>query len=135
MRPALITLVKLRVSVMHSAEAAFALTSVRNQTEVEATSMSFSFRKSFRLGPARINLSKSGLGISTNTTGATVGVGTRGSYGFKGLSFRKRISGPSANSGTSPNLSTGEAIVVGFALLGAGVVVVAAVAVLVWLIT
>lgn len=37
-------------------------------------------RKSFGLGPLRLNLSKSGLGYSLGVRGARIGVGPRGSY-------------------------------------------------------
>ena len=38
--------------------------------------MGFFFRKSFRIGPIRLNLSKSGLDISAGVKGAHIGVGT-----------------------------------------------------------
>lgn len=40
--------------------------------------MSFFIRKSFRLGPVRLNLSKGGIGFSTGVTGARLGVTSRG---------------------------------------------------------
>lgn len=51
-------------------------------------------RKSFTFGPFRINLSKSGLGISFGLTGFRVGTGPRGPYvhaGRGGLYFRKSL--------------------------------------------
>lgn len=51
-------------------------------------------RKSFTFGPFRINLSKSGLGISFGVTGFRVGTGPRGPYvhaGRGGLYFRKSL--------------------------------------------
>ncbi len=42
--------------------------------------MGFFFRKSLRLGPVRLNLSKSGVGVSGGIRGARVGIGTRGPY-------------------------------------------------------
>ena len=51
-------------------------------------------RKSFTFGPFRINLSKSGLGISFGVTGFRVGTGPRGPYvhaGRGGLYFKKSL--------------------------------------------
>ncbi len=56
--------------------------------------MGFYLRKSFRAGPVRINLSKSGFGLSAGIRGARIGTGPRGSYihaGRKGLYYRKRM--------------------------------------------
>lgn len=54
-------------------------------------------RKSFKLGPLRFNLSKSGVGVSAGVKGARVGVDARGrSYvhaGRGGLYFRRSLSG------------------------------------------
>ena len=60
--------------------------------------MGWYLRKSFRMGPLRLNLSKSGLGISAGVAGFRVGTGPRGSYvhaGRGGLYFRQRLGGPS----------------------------------------
>jgi hypothetical protein len=57
--------------------------------------MGLYLRKAFRAGPIRLNLSKSGLGISGGITGARVGIGPRGTYvhaGRKGLYYRKHMS-------------------------------------------
>jgi len=54
--------------------------------------MGFYLRKSFRAGPIRLNLSKSGLGISGGAKGARAGFGPRGAYvhgGRHGLYYRK----------------------------------------------
>lgn len=54
--------------------------------------MGFYIRKSFRAGPIRLNLSKSGLGLSAGVTGLRVGTGPRGAYvhgGRGGLYYRK----------------------------------------------
>lgn len=54
--------------------------------------MGFYIRKSFRSGPFRVNLSKSGLGFSSGFKGFRVGTGPRGSYvnaGRNGLYYRK----------------------------------------------
>lgn len=57
--------------------------------------MGLYLRKAFRAGPIRLNLSKSGLGLSGGVKGARVGVGTRGTYvhaGRHGLYYRKNLS-------------------------------------------
>lgn len=56
--------------------------------------MGFYIRKSFRAGPVRLNLSKSGLGISAGVKGLRVGSGPRGNYvhaGRGGLYYRKNL--------------------------------------------
>lgn len=40
--------------------------------------MGFYIRKSFKLGPIRFNLSKSGVGVSAGVKGARVGVNPKG---------------------------------------------------------
>ena len=40
--------------------------------------MGFRYRKSIKLGPFRLNLSKKGVGISAGVKGARIGVGPRG---------------------------------------------------------
>lgn len=40
--------------------------------------MGFNFRKSIKVGPARVNLSKSGVGFSVGTKGARVSRSARG---------------------------------------------------------
>lgn len=53
------------------------------------------FRKSKKIGPFRLNLSTSGLGISTGITGARVSVGPTGTFvhlGRNGIYYRKKIS-------------------------------------------
>ena len=61
--------------------------------------MSFYIRKGFNFGPLRLNLSRSGLGMSVGVKGARVGVGPRGSYvhlGRGGLYYRQSLGhGPS----------------------------------------
>src|SRR6266849_4502258 len=42
--------------------------------------MGFYLRKAFGFGPFRLNLSRSGLGVSFGVKGARIGVGPRGSY-------------------------------------------------------
>jgi hypothetical protein len=57
--------------------------------------MGFYLRKGFRLGPLRVNLSKSGVGMSAGVKGARVGIDAKGkSYvhaGRGGLYFRKTL--------------------------------------------
>jgi len=68
--------------------------------------MGLYLRKSFRAGPIRINLSKSGLGLSAGVKGARVGVGPRGTYlhaGRQGLYYRKHLS--SGQSGSQPSVN------------------------------
>lgn len=54
--------------------------------------MGFYFRKSKSFGPFRLNLSKSGLGLSTGIKGARLSFGPRGTYvnmGSGGLYYRR----------------------------------------------
>lgn len=59
--------------------------------------MTFFLRKSFRLGPLRLNLSKRGLGASVGVKGARVGVDAQGKEyvagGRFGLYYRERLRG------------------------------------------
>ena len=51
-------------------------------------------RKAFSFGPFRLNLSKSGLGLSFGVTGFRIGTGPKGPYihaGRGGLYFRKSL--------------------------------------------
>ena len=60
--------------------------------------MGFSFRKSIKLGPLRVNLSKSGIGLSAGVRGARVSKGPRGTYlnvGTGGVQYRKKLDGTS----------------------------------------
>ncbi|HZY79287.1 MAG TPA: DUF4236 domain-containing protein [Cyclobacteriaceae bacterium] len=64
--------------------------------------MPWYFRKSFKLGAFRINLSKSGIGASVGIKGARVSAGPRGTYlnlGTNGLYYRKRLDTPGERSG------------------------------------
>jgi DnaJ-domain-containing protein 1 len=61
-----------------------------------ATNMSFYIRKSVSFGPLRVNLSKSGIGLSAGVRGARISTGPRGTYinmGRNGLYYRQRIDG------------------------------------------
>ncbi len=65
--------------------------------------MGFYIRKAFSFGPVRLNLSKSGLGVSFGVTGLRVGAGPKGPYvhgGRHGLYYRKYLGGSGAASGS-----------------------------------
>lgn len=56
--------------------------------------MGFYFRKSSKLGPFRINYSKSGVGVSFGVRGARISTGPRGTYihaGANGFYYRERL--------------------------------------------
>lgn len=61
--------------------------------------MGFYLRKSFRMGPVRFNLSKSGVGMSAGVTGARVGISSQGRPyvhgGRYGLYYRQYLDSPS----------------------------------------
>lgn len=62
--------------------------------------MGLFIRKSFKAGPIRFNLSKSGVGASVGVKGARVGAGPRGAYvagGRGGLYFRENIGGKTSS--------------------------------------
>ncbi len=64
--------------------------------------MAFYLRKSFKAGPIRFNLSKSGIGVSAGVKGLRAGTGPRGAYmhaGRGGVYMRKSL-GTSAVSGS-----------------------------------
>lgn len=70
--------------------------------------MGFYLRKSFRAGPVRLNLSKSGLGVSAGVKGLRVGSGPRGNYihaGRGGLYYRKNLGGNTRNRPSSADSS------------------------------
>lgn len=95
----------------------------------------FSFRKSIKMGPLRLNLSKSGLGVSTGVKGLRVSVGPRGTYlnaGTKGVYYRKKLNSKRFLS-TTPLSFSRLWIFVFFGILLAGLfgsVVIAAIAAL-----
>ena len=77
--------------------------------------MGFYIRKSFRAGPVRLNLSKSGLGLSAGVKGFRVGSGPRGNYvhaGRGGLYYRKNLGSNTKYRSTSQN-SAGSIGIVG----------------------
>lgn len=56
--------------------------------------MSIFFRKSKKIGPFQINLSKSGIGVSAGVKGARVSIGPTGTFvhvGMNGVQYRKKI--------------------------------------------
>jgi Protein of unknown function (DUF4236) len=58
--------------------------------------MGLFFRKSIKAGPFRINLSKSGIGVSGGIKGARISTGPRGTelhLGRKGIYYRKKLGG------------------------------------------
>lgn len=62
--------------------------------------MAFYIRKAFRLGPVRLNLSKSGLGVSVGVKGARISTGPAGTQfhaGRHGLYYRKRLRLPTGS--------------------------------------
>ena len=64
--------------------------------------MGFYLKKGINIGPLRINLSKSGVGLSFGGKGLRVGSGPQGTYvhaGRKGLYYRKNISNPTSKWG------------------------------------
>jgi len=71
--------------------------------------MGFYIRKSVSVGPFRLNLSKSGLGLSVGVKGFRVGVGPAGQYvhmGRGGIYYRKTFSSaPQVANSTDPNES------------------------------
>ena len=74
--------------------------------------MGFYLRKSFRAGPFRLNLSKSGIGASFGVTGARVGLSSRGrAYvhgGRGGVYYRKTFGGGRRRAGGGAGAATDE---------------------------
>ena len=57
--------------------------------------MGRSFRRSLKFGPLRVNVSKSGVGVSAGVRGARVAVGPRGTYvsfGVGGFRYQQKLS-------------------------------------------
>ena len=70
---------------------------------LERWSMGWSWRRSISLGPFRLNLSRSGVGISFGAGGARVSTGPRGSFttlGLGGFRYSKRIAPPPPHQAT-----------------------------------
>ncbi|MEE9437809.1 MAG: DUF4236 domain-containing protein [Saprospiraceae bacterium] len=73
--------------------------------------MGLFIRKSKKIGPFRLNLSKSGLGISTGITGARVSVGPNGTFvhlGRHGLYYRKKLNTSSKKKNTIEEVNLQE---------------------------
>ena len=70
----------------------------------EGVPMGFSFRKSIGLGPFRVNLSKSGVGLSTGVKGARISTGPHGTrvYGGWGPFRYQKSVGPGMIPGVEP---------------------------------
>ncbi|WP_018915369.1 DUF4236 domain-containing protein [Thiomonas sp. FB-6] len=73
--------------------------------------MGWTYFRSVKFGPLRLNLSSSGIGVSTGIPGLRIGKGPRGAYisgGMGGFRYRKylgksrRAAKPLASSGTAP---------------------------------
>ncbi len=67
--------------------------------------MGLYFRKSIKLGPIRLNFSKSGVSYSVGPKGAKINFSQRGTYvnfGSHGLYYRKKISSPSLHQKKTP---------------------------------
>jgi hypothetical protein len=59
--------------------------------------MGWSYRRSVKFGPFRLNLSKSGIGVSAGVRGARVSTGPGGTHlnlGTNGFYYRQKIDGP-----------------------------------------
>jgi hypothetical protein len=59
--------------------------------------MGWSFRRSVKMGPLRVNFSGTGIGVSAGVRGARVNVGPRGTYvnfGLGGFHYRKKLRNP-----------------------------------------
>lgn len=83
--------------------------------------MGGSFRRSIKAGPFRVNLSKSGLGVSGGVRGARVSVGPRGTtlYGGWGpFRYKKRLSGAAQGTASQPGGCCGCLGCLAFVLLG-----------------
>ena len=83
--------------------------------------MGFYIRKSFKLGPLRLNLSKSGIGMSAGVKGARAGVDATGKpyvhAGRGGFYFRKVFrsadaANPQPGTGSSTRLGVLVAVVI-----------------------
>lgn len=76
--------------------------------------MGWSFRKSKSFGPFRLNLSKSGVGVSTGVKGARLSFGPRGTYvnlGKNGIYYRKKIGGGKTKSSNNWGNSNNAGVV------------------------
>jgi hypothetical protein len=95
--------------------------------------MGFYIRKSFKIGPFRFNLSKSGVGLSAGVKGARVGVDARGKkyvhVGRAGIYYRRTLQ-------DSPDVDAGESGTQGSGISwGSLFIIFAALCILYWLLT
>lgn len=73
--------------------------------------MAWSFRKSAKIGPMRVTLGKTGVGVSAGVKGARIGVGAdghatvSGSIPGTGLTYRRRLR---ANEAAASEASSGS---------------------------
>lgn len=75
--------------------------------------MGFYFKKSKSVGPVRVNLSKSGVGVSTGVKGARMSFGPRGTYvnlGRNGIYYRKKIGGRKASQKNKSGFNNSPAV-------------------------
>jgi hypothetical protein len=74
--------------------------------------MGWSFRKSIKFGPMRVNFSKSGIGVSAGVKGARISAGPRGTYlnvGRGGVSYRQKLDGTGKGANRGTNYQSGAA--------------------------
>lgn len=88
--------------------------------------MSIFLRKAFRFGPVRLNLSKTGFGLSAGVKGARLGIGPRGRYvhaGRHGLYYRKQLSSgkSTATPAAAPDKGCATAVLTLLAIVGGGI--------------
>lgn len=98
--------------------------------------MSLFFRKSIGAAPFKVNLSKSGIGVSAGIRGARVGFGTRGPYisaARGGVYYRKHLGAaghaPETHSDRHGTMVEGGLVSI---LVAVGVIVGLLLALLVW---
>jgi uncharacterized membrane protein len=74
--------------------------------------MGIKFRKSFKAGPVKVNLSKSGIGASVGIKGARIGVDAKGNTyaagGKGGIYFRENLGNKNDVENSQKNTETGE---------------------------
>jgi Protein of unknown function (DUF4236) len=74
--------------------------------------MPLSVRRSKKMGPVRVNLSRSGVGASVGVKGARIGSGPRGTYvrvGRQGIFYRQRLGQANARA-AAPPAAPGETV-------------------------
>jgi len=77
--------------------------------------MAFYIRKSFKLGPLRFNLSKSGVGVSAGVKGARIGVDARGKkyihLGRGGIYYRRNLEDGAESAASGPGIGWGRILI------------------------